>query len=231
MTVRGGISLGWMEVSAVELWKNWTGTNCTPKGCHPHRFMASGEILINYASVIGGFCTPVMSRATFLRFTMLTTAAARIKDAMGSSKKRKTITICASASSYKQAIAVAEELNALGFRVLLPFTALKMKKSGNFDVAAYKLWFKDPKQYARKQRLMRGHFQKVRSGDAVLVLNYEKNGIAGYIGGNTLMEMGLAFHYKKPIYILNPVSPKLGFLEEVLGLQPVFLNGKLEKIV
>ena len=66
---------------------------------------------------------------------------------------------------------------------------------------------------------------------APLVLNFAKNGVDGYIGGNVLMEMGLAFHYKKPIYILNPVSPKLGFLEEVLGLQPVFLNGKLEKIV
>lgn len=152
------------------------------------------------------------------------------KDTMASKKQIKTITICTSASFYKQAVAVAEELKTLGFRVLLPFTALKMKRSRNFDVAAYKLWFKDPKQYARKQWLMRNHFQKILAGDAALVLNYEKNGIAGYIGGNVLMEMGLAFHYKKPIYILHPVSPKLGFLEEVLGFQPVFLNGKLEDI-
>lgn len=64
----------------------------------------------------------------------------------------------------------------------------------------------------------------------MLILNYEKKGLEGYIGGNVLMEMGLAFHYKKPIYILNSVSPALGFLEEVLGFRPVFLNGKLEDI-
>ena len=146
-------------------------------------------------------------------------------------KKAKTITICASASFYKQVLEVAEKLKGLGFRVLLPFTALKMKRSGNFDVGVYKLWYKDPKQYARKQWLMRGHFQKIIAGDAILVLNYEKNGLEGYIGGNVLMEMGLAFHYKKPIYILNSVSPTLGFLEEVLGLKPLFLNGNIRNIL
>ena len=52
----------------------------------------------------------------------------------------------------------------------------------------------------------------------------------GYIGGNTLMEMAIAFHYKKPIYILNPISEKLGWKEEVLGMHPIFLNRAVEKI-
>lgn len=161
---------------------------------------------------------------------MLATAAARIRNTMASKKKKKTITICTSASFYKQAVEVAEELKALGFKVLLPYTALKMKRVRNFDVAAHKPWFKDPKQYARKQRLMRNHFQKILAGDAVLILNYKKNGLEGYIGGNVLMEMGLAFHYKKPIYILHPASPTLGFLEEVLGFLPVFLHGNIRNI-
>ena len=63
-----------------------------------------------------------------------------------------------------------------------------------------------------------------------MVVNYEKNGIDGYIGGNTLIEMAIAYHYKKPIYILNSISDKLGFKEEVLGLHPIFLNGEAEKI-
>lgn len=149
---------------------------------------------------------------------------------MASNKKRKTITICTSASFYKQAVSVAAELKALGFKVLLPFTALQMQRSNNFQGGAYKLWLKNPKYYARKKRLMQNHFQEILAGDAVLILNYEKSGLEGYIGGNVLMEMGLALRYKKPIYILHPVSPKLPFLEEVLGFLPVFLNSNLRNI-
>jgi len=145
-------------------------------------------------------------------------------------KIKKTITFCSSASFFKQNLEVEKQLNALGFRVKLPYTAMKMKRSGDFRVETYKTWFKDPKSYARKSWLIKNHFQKIISSDAILVLNYEKNGIDGYIGGNTLIEMAIAYHYKKPIYILNPVSEKLGFREEVLGLQPIFLNGKVENI-
>ena len=77
---------------------------------------------------------------------------------------------------------------------------------------------------------MRAHFKKVVDSDAILVLNYEKRGIQGYIGGNGLMEMGIAFHYRKPIYILNAASKDLPFYEEIMGMQPVLLNGDLEKI-
>ena len=62
------------------------------------------------------------------------------------------------------------------------------------------------------------------------MINDKKNGMNGYIGGNTLMEMAIAFHYKKPIYILNPISEKLGWKEEVLGMHPIFLNRAVEKI-
>jgi hypothetical protein len=48
---------------------------------------------------------------------------------------------------------------------------------------------------------MKGHFKKVLDSDAILVTNFEKNGVEGYIGGNVLMEITLAFHYKKPIFI------------------------------
>ena len=36
---------------------------------------------------------------------------------------------------------------------------------------------------------------------------------------------------KKPIYILNPIVDNLNIKEEILGLQPKFLNGDLTKIV
>ena len=59
--------------------------------------------------------------------------------------------------------------------------------------------------------------------------SYDKNGVKGYIGGNTLMEMGLAFYLKKKIYLLNEV-PELPYKEEILGVKPIILNGDLSKI-
>ena len=142
----------------------------------------------------------------------------------------KTITICSSASFYKQVLGVQKELQKRGFKVFIPLTANKMKKSGDFDVKKYKTWYKNAADYGRKTKLMRAHFKKVIEGDAILVLNYEKNGVQGYIEGNGLMEMAIAFHYKKPIYVLNPASETLSFYEEILGMYPTFLNGDLEKL-
>lgn len=145
-------------------------------------------------------------------------------------KKKKSITICSSAAFFKQALEMEKQLAKMGYAVKLPYTAMKMKKSGDYRVETYKTWFNDPKQYARKTWLIKNHLKKVKNGDAVLVLNYEKKGIPGYIGGNTLIEAAIGFDRGKKIYILNSISDNLGFKEEVYGLQPVFLNGDLSKI-
>ena len=43
-----------------------------------------------------------------------------------------------------------------------------------------------------KEDLIRGYYKKIEDSDALLVLNYEKNGIENYIGGNTFLEMAFA---------------------------------------
>lgn len=143
----------------------------------------------------------------------------------------KTITVCSSAAFFKKAFEIEKKLKELGFNVKLPHTALKMKQGGDFRIEVYKTWFKNKKDYSRKRWLIENHFRKVISGDAILVINEEKNGMKGYIGGNTLMEMAVAFHFKKPIYILNPISEKLGWKEEIFGLHPIFLEGKIERLL
>lgn len=144
--------------------------------------------------------------------------------------KKKIITLCSSASFYKQVIEAEEELQKRGFRVLIPDTAKLMKQRNNFDVSAYKTWFTNDSDWDKKTELMEGHFRKILEGEAILVLNYEKNGMAGYIGGNVLMEMAIAFHYKKPIFVLHPVNEKLPVYEEVLGMKPMFLKGELKNL-
>ena len=60
------------------------------------------------------------------------------------------------------------------------------------------------------------------------VINPEKKGIKGYVGGNTLIEIGVAFFLKKPIYILNEVSSELSYKVEILGMKSKILNGVLK---
>jgi len=81
----------------------------------------------------------------------------------------------------------------------------------------------------RKEWAMRTHFDKVAWADVVLIANYTKNEIENYIGGNTFLEMGVAFYLKKPIYLLNPI-PETSIKEEVLGMKVVVINNDFSKI-
>lgn len=138
--------------------------------------------------------------------------------------RKKIITICSSASFYKEVLEIEKKLKKLGFSVKIPATAQKMKRSGNYKVEDYKVWFRNEKAYKMKTRLMNGHFKKVINSDAILVVNQEKKGIKGYIGGNVLMEMVIAYHHKKPIYLWNDIDSRSPFLEEIKGLNSLFLN-------
>lgn len=145
-------------------------------------------------------------------------------------KTNKIITICSSASFYKEVLEIEKQLKKLGFKVKIPHTANKMKKSGNFNVEDYKTWYKNKEDYKKKTKLMDQHFKKVIQADAILVVNNEKRGITGYIGGNVLMEMTLAYHLKKKIFIWNEVTSDLQIEEEIRGVNPVFIEQDLSKI-
>ena len=140
------------------------------------------------------------------------------------------IVFCSSASFYEHVNRLADELEQLGHESIVPDSAEKMKKSGNYDVASHKTWYDNPDDYTQKRALMDGHFKKVTEGDAILVVNDDKHGQAGYIGPNALMEMAVAYYLKKPIYILNNVPKDSSIFEEVVGMGCVLLDGDLSKI-
>lgn len=143
-------------------------------------------------------------------------------------KKIKTIVICSSASFYEKLFPIERQLKKIGYKVVLPKTAHKMKRNKNFNVNYYKTWYKDPKAYDKKRSLMNTHFNKIIKGDAILVANFDKKGIRGYIGGNTLMEITIAYHYKKPIFVLNEIEKDSSIREEILGINSIFLKGDLD---
>ncbi len=138
-----------------------------------------------------------------------------------------TLTLCSSVSFYAHLYQIKLELEILGFKTLIPDTAQKMHQSNTFQ--ASKTWFQTG-DYSQKTQFIKDHFAKIEAGDAVLVINDDKHGLKGYIGGNVLIEMALAFYLNKPIYILNPIDDNLPFKEEVIGLNPTFIQKDLSKI-
>jgi hypothetical protein len=144
--------------------------------------------------------------------------------------KKKVIAICSSASFYAEVIEVEHTLKKVGFSVVVPLTANKMKRSGDFRVETYKTWFKNPKNYKRKTFLTKNHFNKIIQADSILVLNYKKNGIEGYIGGAVLIEMAIALHFGKKMYVLNPIDESCSYKEELLAMKAVILNGDLSRM-
>jgi hypothetical protein len=86
--------------------------------------------------------------------------------------------------------------------------------------------------YCIQTNIDKKDFQQVADSEAILVLNYPRRGIAGYVGGATLMEIGLARHLNKKIYFLNdlPSEDSLRYALEIKITQPIILNGDLNKI-
>ena len=81
----------------------------------------------------------------------------------------------------------------------------------------------------RKAEAITAHFEKVEWADAILVTNYDKNDVPGYIGGNTLMEMGVAFFLRKPIFLLRQI-PVLSYKEEIIGMKPIVIEHDFARI-
>lgn len=78
--------------------------------------------------------------------------------------------------------------------------------------------------------VLRDGFDNIEKSDAIIHLNYPKNGIDGYIGPSGLMEIGVSFHLKKKIYLMNEVNKNQKWALEVLLTKPIILNGNLGKI-
>lgn len=151
------------------------------------------------------------------------------------------VTLCGSIAFYKEFEAVRDQLRALGHEAIIPELAKEVpeqygggkkvyfgqyvEENGGIDAfpPGHSLW-------DLKETAIRDHYNKIDWCEAILVVNPEKRGVAGYVGGNTLIEIGVAFYLKKKIFILNDVSATLTYKQEILGMKPVVLNGDLSGI-
>ena len=151
------------------------------------------------------------------------------------------ITICGSMAFFEEMKAAQDQLSKLGHEIKIPQLALEVpgkfgggrqvyfgqyiEENGGMDAFApeHEIW-------DLKERAIRDHYEKIDWADAILVVNKDKRGVEGYVGGNTLIEIGVAFYAKKAIYILNSVSSQLSYKQEILGMKPTILDGNLSLI-
>lgn len=140
------------------------------------------------------------------------------------------ITICGSTAFIDAMETVAKQLQSLGHEVKFPPVSVVDENGNQTHTRDYyalkKTLPKDESFWRNHTQRIKDHFKKVEWCEAILVTNYHKNGIAYYIGPNTLMEMGLAFHLGKKIFLLYPI-PEIHYKEEILGLRPIIINNDL----
>jgi hypothetical protein len=134
------------------------------------------------------------------------------------------IFICASKYNYGHIYNIKQSLEGMGHIVTVPnsydnpMMEEEMKKLGTDE---HRKW---------KGSMLKLQKEKVAANDCILVLNFEKNGIANYIGGATFLEIYQAFDANKKIYLYNPL-PDSSFKDELIGMDVKIIMGDLNKII
>jgi len=136
------------------------------------------------------------------------------------------IFLAASMNFYEELVKIESNLKTKGFEVEIPVSAKLMKAKNDFVVDH----FKGTTTSVQKGVYIKENFNNISLSDAILVINNEKNGIKGYIGPNVLMEIGLAFHLNKNIYIWNQYPENAPYKDELLALSVKVINQDLEQI-
>jgi len=80
-----------------------------------------------------------------------------------------------------------------------------------------------------KAKMFRQSENVIRNMDAVLVLNFNKNGQENYIGGATFLEIYDAFRMDKKIYFVNDI-PNNMLKDELIGFNPIIIGDDFSKI-
>ncbi|MHB1086834.1 MAG: hypothetical protein ACYCZ0_03750 [Minisyncoccota bacterium] len=134
------------------------------------------------------------------------------------------IIICSSISAADEVLAAKKELESMGHEVEIPEGVKNPELRARTEVAN-----EEKADDKIKHDLIRGYFEKIKEYDVLLVVNPEKRGVLGYIGGNTLIEMAFGHVLKKPLYVMHGL-PELSYKSEILAMQPRVINGDLSKI-
>lgn len=142
------------------------------------------------------------------------------------------ITICSSVDFTAKLIEIKNELEAAGHAVNIPYFT-QMIIDGKLTFEEY-LREKETGDISLRQKqpvdMIKRYWDFIVESDAILVLNLEKKGINGYIGGSTLMEMGFAYGHGKKIFLYNPIperNERMHYVDEIIDMEPSVISGDL----
>ena len=134
----------------------------------------------------------------------------------------KILIVCSKAF-YNTIPPIKEKLENMGHEIYLPNSYLHPD-------AEKEAWNLGEKSHAEfKAKMFKMSEEKIKQMDAILVLNYDKNGIKNYLGGATFLEMYDAFRLDKKIFMYHSV-PEGILYDEILGFSPIVINEKLEEV-
>ena len=121
----------------------------------------------------------------------------------------KNIVLCGSMKVKDKIIEKSQELEKMGYNVLLPIECM---------------------QGIDKIIASRAHMDRVVNPDneIILIINEPKNGIDNYIGANSFAEIAFGFYFKKRVYLLNDIYEP--YKDELIGWGVTPLKGDLSKI-
>ncbi len=134
----------------------------------------------------------------------------------------KILIICSKAF-YSEIPIIKLGLEKLGHIILLPNcyddpdTESRLRNQG---VEVHSVW---------KSEMINHSTDVIKDVDAVLVLNFTKNGASNYIGGATFLEMYDAFRMNKKIFLYNPIPDSI-LKDEIIGFHPIIINSNIAQI-
>jgi hypothetical protein len=131
------------------------------------------------------------------------------------------IFIACSKHFYSEVERVAKALETIGHEVSYPNNYFgEQMKEERLKVESMNERIKFKSEMMKKDR------KNIEPQDAILVLNFEKKGISNYIGGATFLEVYMAWELGKKIFFYNDL-PNCSFTDELVGINPVVINGEL----
>jgi len=142
------------------------------------------------------------------------------------------ITICSSAFFAKESYELKKKLEEEGHVV---FIYPKEVEISGRSVPIEEFYEMRKKELTEgllevKARLIEEHIKRIERSDAILVLNLDKKGKEGYIGGNTFMEIAIAFYLNKKIFLWKEPSKDLPYYEEIMAMKPIIIGGDVKKV-
>ncbi|MDP2736599.1 MAG: hypothetical protein Q8O59_02300 [bacterium] len=139
------------------------------------------------------------------------------------------ITICGSSKFRQEMVDYMDKLKKLGHQPIVHEHYIK-SVNGEMPELAIRVE-KEHAQLKKENNYIRWYYNAITNSDAILVLNFNKNGVKNYIGGNTLMEIGFAHVNDKKIFLLNPIPEEVSYIDEIKAMADVIIDGDLTKII